>query len=60
MFMRLCSICATLAFLLGVLVVLYIWPVFQRGKPELRHSKRPLQTLPKPPEIKYKLSPAFC
>jgi len=31
MFMRLCSICATLAFLLGVLGVLYIWPVFQRG-----------------------------
>ena len=29
--MRLCSICATLAFLLGVLVVLYLWPVFYRG-----------------------------
>jgi hypothetical protein len=31
MFMRVCSICATLAFLLGVLVVLYLWPVFNRG-----------------------------
>ena len=26
-----CSICATLAFLLAVLVVLYLWPVFYRG-----------------------------
>ena len=29
--MRVCSYCATLAFLLGVLLVLYIWPVFNRG-----------------------------
>ena len=29
--MRLCSLCATLAFLLGLLVVLYLWPVFYRG-----------------------------
>ena len=29
--MRICSYCATLAFLLGVLLVLYIWPVFYRG-----------------------------
>ena len=29
--MRVCSYCATLAFLLGVLVVLYLWPVFYRG-----------------------------
>jgi len=26
-----CSICATLAFLLALLVVLYLWPVFYRG-----------------------------
>ena len=29
--MRVCSLCATLAFLLGLLVVLYLWPVFYRG-----------------------------